>query len=332
LITPGLNSFLKENAIPAAHALETGANALDIVLAAHDYQHATDQVQYLGSLLGLSLPIMDQLKTFTDQQSLLLSTAGVVGDFAELGASPVAGLLGINSYIYGSLLAPQLEEFGKDPADPNFLTVVVPGTPFLKNLPTTGNVQLDAAMQRQMDSVTKAYLFLKAANESFDKYSGAIAAGDTQHAALQLEAMLSFLWQYNQAAQDAQSALSATQAILTSLGYSPWVYDPQQIRDLQAQILAQGLPQSLTDFYAQQGLSMGDIAILRQGLLDLNPDGVTGDFSTLNAGAADAFSLASTSVSDATATMPLLTLGLLGILVLGQYQRYRQVSFVRVGV
>ena len=220
-------------------------------------------------------------------------------------AAAVGFLFGLNATIYGDILAPQLREYGQDPVDPNYLKIFQPTIDALAFVPATGNAQLDAALKQQTLALEMTAAYLQAVNASFDKYAGAIQAGDNIHATLQMEALLNYLHLYDQSAQDAAAAAKATQDLLTLLGMGNGTYDPQQLINLQSQIAANGLPSDILSLMTQLGLSSAQMSQVQQDILGLNPNAFSGTLADANA-AAEATLLQGSSVPEPTAAALLL--------------------------
>ena len=256
----------------------------------------------LDELIKLIIPTLP-----TDQQNnidAIWSAVNVIKTSALFTAeysNPLNWLsfsLAVNSYFLGSVLRPAVDLFAHDPPDPDFLTVYQPSIPTPPTLPSTGNAQLDALLNQQTLAIERASAYLQAVNASFDKYAGAIAAGDSIHATLQMEAMLQYLYLYDQAAQDSAAAIQSTENLLASLGLATSTYDPQQLVSLQNQIAADGLPANMVSLLNQVGLSSTQIDQVKQHILNLNPDGYSGTLTDANNAAASTLLQGSTAKAD----------------------------------
>ena len=254
-------------------------------------------------IFTLSMSAASQLHVFPDDvQTQLDSYSFAFGALRELDTvdniNPISLLVSANTYIYGTILANQLKTYGQDPPDPNFQSVYLANVVMSSSLPTTGNAQLDIALRNALGASAKASAYLKAVNASFDKYAGAVDAGDNIHAALQLEAILNYLKLYNEAAQDAALQLKQTQSLMTSLGLAGGTYDPQTLIDLQSQITANGLPSDITNVLTQLGLTSNQMYQVKQSILGMDPNAISGTF-------ADASNMASiTLLQGTTAAVP----------------------------
>lgn len=231
-------------------------------------------------------------------QSLLDTAFNAFGLFKTVTAAsnPVSLALSIDSFLLGTVLKGAVDYFATDPADPNFLTVYLPNIPQLP-LSSTGNPTLDAALQKQTLDVTNTIAYLVAVNASFDKYSGAIQAGDSIHAVMQMAALLNYLKLYNQAAQNAAADIVATQALMTSLGMGTTTVDKQQLIALQTQISSSGLSSDIINLFNQLGLTSAQMDDAKNALLALDPNAYT---ATLD----DANNLASNTLLAGTAVVP----------------------------
>ena len=161
---------------------------------------------------------------------------------------------------------------------------------------------------------------MAAVNASFDKYAGAIQAGDNIHAVLQMEALLNYLKLYNQSAQDAVADTQATQTLLASLGLGTGTYDPLQLIGLQNGIATNGLPADFVSLLTQLGLTTAEMDEVKQGILGLDPNAYSGTL-------ADANNLASNTLLQGTTAAPepstAALLGLVGCFFANRRRRIR---------
>jgi probable HAF family extracellular repeat protein len=299
LISPNSTTALKQNALLLAHSFKTFGNVMDLAstftspdgfLRANDTLHNLADIWSVESVAydqaGVEAPTtgltpLDCLNKHIGELTTLVDSAQKLDDATHAAQEVAQGdivsaLFGINALIYRDWLAPELEEFTHDPADPNFQTVFQLGQLQFSLLPTTGNPQLDAAIAKQTQSLAQAALYLQAVNASFDKYAGAIQAGDNIHATLQIEAVLNYLSLYNNAAQDASAATVETQNLLTALGFNG-VYDPQKLKDFQSELAANGFSAEAIAYYVSLGYTQAQIDSLKADILNLNADSLSGN-------------------------------------------------------
>ena len=165
---------------------------------------------------------------------------------AIAGTTPLArilGLINLNVLIYRFGVAPELQQLAADPFDPDYQLVVSTGFPFTLAVRTSGNAQLDSVLVQLQESTLQAAIFLHATNISFDRYSSALASGDSASAALQLEAILHYLSLYDTAAVASATLMEQVRELLSQLGVQDVAYDPAALRTLQAEVAALAFPQ-----------------------------------------------------------------------------------------
>jgi probable HAF family extracellular repeat protein len=236
-----------------------------------------------------------------------VSLAFTVSNFARQIATKatVGALWTANNYIWGNLVAGQLQRFGEDPPSPDYMDVVqstdIPN--LSPSMTTTGFSQLDAARDTQVVAGLKVAAYLQAANDSYDRYSGAIAAGNTTAAGLQLEALLQYLNLYNDSARAAATDLQSTRDLAISLGMADQAFDPLAFQSLQTK-MAGGLEPDVIQFLSDQGLSTSDIDTLRLSAISLDPLTISGSEYGL-AGQASAIYLQA-SVPEPSTVMPFI--------------------------
>ena len=332
LINPSSDTALKKTASLLAFGAKTFGDGLDLA------SNFTDPGGFFlsGNITG-SLPnaISDVTKMW-GLESFAFGLAGVqapttnfapldivngrIGEITTLTSSAYAfshgnvlsGLLSLNAFIYRDMLAPQLEQFTHDPADPNFQTVYLPDMLHLSSLPSTGNAPLDEALSREMQGLANAAQYLKAVNASFDKYAGAIAAGDNLHAALQMEAVLHYLALYNQASQDASAAVTDTQNLIAALGFVG-SYDPQKLIAFQSQLAASGFSADVLAYYTGIGYTAADINNLKQDILNLNANSFSANMANVDAQTSANLLQGTTAAVPEPSTMAMLGIGLFSL-------------------
>lgn len=159
--------------------------------------------------------------------------------------NPVSFAFGVNGYFLEHLLAPAADIFASDPPDDDFTEIYTPHITYSSALPSTGTPDWDTLLQQQDYAFEQATAYLQSVNASFDKYAGAIGAGDNIHATLQMEALLQYLSLYNQSAQNAIDMTQESQEMLNSMGIGGAKYKPGKLRSFQSQIARRGLPAPL---------------------------------------------------------------------------------------
>jgi len=305
LITPDGPQFLKITALGVAAALTKYSEGVDLATAMLDEgleQSADHIVALVLAMLGTTnLP--PSIDNYVKMAGLITGIIGV--GLADAPVAPeevltasVIYAFDISSILVADFIVPKLDQFAAvDPPDPDYFTVAVPDFSFAPTLPASGNAALDEALTNQMLAIAQAAAYLQAVNVSVNRYSSALAALDTPHAAMQLQAYLNYLVLYNQAVQTAAAAIQTTQTLLAAIGYGPGNYDPQNVIDLQNQISAQGLSQNISDALSSSGLSQTDIGNLTTNILNLNATNYSGNFSQLNSEATAALLQVSTAGS-----------------------------------
>jgi hypothetical protein len=191
--------------------------------------------------------------------------------------NPVGFLVYTDALIWGEFVAPQLRIFARDPFDPDYQSVVVPGIPSVIHLPGTGNAQLDSDLDRLQEASIQAFVFLQAVQVSFDRYNSALSVGDPLSAGLQLEAILHYLAMYNNAAIVAADLWNQLPAFLQDI-----TYNPVALRDLQAEVRSTGFPVAIVKFLSDIGLTAAQQDTLRTTFLSLDPQQFSGALFTQN--------------------------------------------------
>jgi probable HAF family extracellular repeat protein len=278
-----------------ANGLATGlssiSTAVDVVTTGLSSAPLDEKVFDIQlSLAGQFLPQDEQ----TVASTLTFAGSALKASIAD---DPAAFLVAGNLYIWGTVLPNELRAYGQDPPDPNFQTVIVPQL-VLPTLPTTGNAQLDAAFTLAITDGLKAATYLSAVNTSFNRYSGAIEAGDNIHAVLQMEALLNYLSLYNQATQAQAADISAVSSLLGSLGLLTGTYDPQSLIALQDGLQTNGLPSDVISLLQQLGLTTDQINQVDQSVLSLDANSYSGTFADNTTMASDTLLQGTTAVPE----------------------------------
>jgi hypothetical protein len=279
-LIPLLNRGIKTVADAGANGIERAATGISWITGLTTFFTAPTLEEKLAGVLPPLLTDYIPLDPDGRQKFFVRSLGATKALYdAVLGPAPfnqILGLVNLNVYIYRDLLAPELRQLAADPFDPNYQFIVSVGFPFSLAVPATGNAQLDSLFVQLQEATLQAVIFLHAANISFDRYSSALASGDSLSAGLQLEAILHYLSLYDTAAIASATLLTELKEILSQLGVQDAIYDPATMRTLQADVVAFGFPDVITDYLLEVGLTAEQIDALKQSLLNLNPDEFSG--------------------------------------------------------
>ena len=293
--------FIANNVASLPNDVASWLNQVEIDIGSVQYpvwlkqtaQIAGDVIDSATKAIGLSSAIVNKsllrlgefgLKIVLNNTnvSIALDSAKVADDLIGIAiesGNPVIALIDANTFIWGDLLAPQLQKFGKDPTDPNFGQFYqVPIAPLTFNLASTGNQALDSAMSSLLQSSYRAAQDLNGANHSFDRYTSAYNNSDAQSALLQLEAILYYLDLYKQEAAENASLIEMVRGPLGEVLPPTPTFDPAWLASAQQELLTNGFPSELSLLFADFGLSNSDIAEMQDSILRLT----TNDFSGLS--------------------------------------------------
>ena len=297
LIDPNSQTALKKTATILAQGAKTFGDVMDLAstfTSTDGLIRGNDALSDMTDIWSLESVAFDQAgvqapTTNYAPLDILNMRIGAITTLANAGkefsqGNLVAGLFGLNAFIYKDWLAPELEQFTHDPADPNFQTIYQPAQLTFPTLPTTGNTQLDLALAKQIQTMARTALYLQAVNASFDKYAGAVQAGDNIYATLQMEAVLNYLSLYNQGSQDAALATTDLQTLLTELGFGG-DYDSSKFEEFQTQLESDGLSSDALAYYTSLGYTQSDINNLEQEILNLNAASFSANLADANSGA-----------------------------------------------
>jgi hypothetical protein len=152
---------------------------------------------------------------------------------------------------------------------------------------------LGDTLNRAVITIAQATIYLNAANRSFDRYQAALLASDNIHASFQLEAVLYYLSLYRKSAEDASPALNGFESVLTSVLGQNWSPALSQLKALQLQWAANGVPSGVRTRLASLGLSDADI------------NAIATDFESANLSPPQGQSIF-TQTSDLVSALPLL--------------------------
>jgi surface antigen len=277
LIDPNDDAWLKRMAGAVAPRLEAVVHAGSVLASASGLPAGADVVLGIQAGLDIGTAFLNETGAASRREALLLEIVDHITAAAEAMAKPdLAGaLVALNLIVYDHL-ANELEIFGNDPPDPEYRVVAEPDGFVFGPVPSTGDSLLDGALATERESAWDACRFLNAANVSLDRYAGACAAGDHRAALLQITALLEFLQSFDAAATDALRASRAVADRMTELGFGQALFDPEQLRQYQEGIRAQGFPAGLTAVFQRAGVSTAQIEQVRQGILAMDADDVSG--------------------------------------------------------
>jgi hypothetical protein len=297
---------LKGVATGSGSVLQFAGNTTDVILAS---QSVGDTAEYLALN---ALPAQFQ------------NYASAVDIAAHLGADiatkddPVVDLISANSFIWGQLVAPQLLSLGEDPPDPNYASPVVV-TSFPDVTVPTGASSLTVALGHEFNDASQAAVYLQAANTAYNRYSTALANGDSISAGMQLESALYYMNMYRALISSAQTDVATVNVMLPVAAVGDETYSAQGLADLQAQIASSGLSASTMSDLESLGLSSDDINQITQNMMALDPNAYSGDlYGELN------------QVNGAITVPEPTTLGICGGSLVLLLRRRRRIDRVRV--
>ncbi|MGD0461818.1 MAG: hypothetical protein ABSB74_04945 [Tepidisphaeraceae bacterium] len=285
LAEPLSNQFLKDFASAAGENLHTAGEVGTIALAATNPDPLA---------AGASLALMVAPNTLqTDTLKSLLQLPNLVQianyEWGTSGGEPVHAALALVNFSYGTVLANELEVFGSDPVDTDYQSIATPAAlpDAILHLPSTGNTGIDKAVADSMTSIVSAASYLQAANDSLDKYAGALQGNAPLSAAAQLDAFLQYLVAYNQAAGQSVEDINSLDSLLQADGFTDFSFDPTAFESLQQQIAANGFDANTTSLLVGMGLTSSDLDLLQSQIASLDPTTLEGaQFGALDSAAA----------------------------------------------
>jgi len=255
------SSWLKQLATGTSNTLTIDTRALNFGMAIGS--HSLITFVAMGLELGLHNTNVNIALGSSSVADELLGVLLTDGD-------PIVAALSANTFIWGDLVAPQLKQFGQDPADPNYSQFYQVSTiPLSFSLASTGNPALDAAMSSLLQSSYRAAEDLKGANRSFDRYTSAYNNGDAKSALFQMEAILYYLNLYKQEAAVNASLLETAKALLDPVLPPTPSFDPAWLASMQQDLLTNGFPSEFSPLFVDFGLSNTDISNMQDSLLQL---------------------------------------------------------------
>ena len=239
--------------------------------------NALNAASFGNAMVGIELSENNINDPIFNLGSLIASSGTLfIQDVAIGSASPELDLAAFDIGIWGldfGLAAPYFKEWGNDPADPNFKSVFVPDSIFASDLIDPANPTLTGIYNKLTNDLLSVSEYLNAAQVSYDRYQGALQAGDAQSAVLQMKAFLFYLTLYNTSAQQASSDINSFLPLLASIGIANDTFDPNLFSELQDYLETNGLPADVVSYLESLGFSNSEI---NQMLTDFeNFDGST---------------------------------------------------------
>jgi hypothetical protein len=187
LAAPLSNQFLKDTAFAAGQNLHSVGMAGTLILAGTN----PNPLASAASLALMTAP--NTLDTVTLKSLLQLPNLVKLADYTwgTSGGEPYQAAFSFVNFSYGTILANELEAFGSDPVDPDYQVIVTPAAlpDAINHLPSTGNSAVDSSVATSLDAIFSASSYLEAANDTLDKYAGALQGNDPLWASAQLGAM-----------------------------------------------------------------------------------------------------------------------------------------------
>ena len=193
----------------------------------------------------------------------------------------------------------ELKRFGEDPPSESFRVVVAP-KPLEFDIPElTGDVSADANAYDVLQSLFEALSYLNAANESFDRYAAAYAARDNVAAALQMNAIGRFMYQYDLAVPRFLAKAEKWRAAMEAVPELTTPVNSRNLEQLQIQIRELGLAAAERELLRSGGLSDAAIDAAVQHFLALDPHQVSGTVAGLFDTASRTLGMSTTKFADA---------------------------------
>ncbi len=275
--------FLNSQIIALGNALAPNKSVKDAANAVATAIDDSANVYAVGSAF-LKPTEREALQSLTEW-FLQKQVAGLVGDDVTAGnlnfvydttvigltqlGNPALALFNVNMSIYSNLLSPQLHILANDPFDPDYQSVISVNDPVFLNIPTTGNVLLDENYSSLLSSGAEAYLFLRAVNISFDRYTAAYSAGDPESTALQFEAILFYLDQFYSALGESGELLGLVRNGLINAGTADIEFDHDGAQALLDHYLY-GLTSDEIDNLLGLGFTLEDIDLVKSELASVD--------------------------------------------------------------
>ncbi len=306
------NVFLK-----TADAVDVASRTISLALAFVDLRKlSTGGVKALGTeaeqlkvILGYSLSASKEIGVIADTPARVFSITSAVSDAADatfLGGG-VPAMLSLNATIWGDFVVPQLRKYGQDPPDPNFTTAANLDRVVFRALPTTGDSRLDTLFLASLQSAYDTGMYMRAVNETLDKYAGALNAGNGAYALRHMVLFIAFLDGYEQKARRAYTDSALLGAYLSSKGFDASSIDFSLLPRVQQQIKQDGLSPAVVNYLNAAGYSPLQMAQLKVSLYAYTPPNITPDVAFLTQTTASSVILTSTQASSRLANLSVRT-------------------------
>lgn len=167
-----------------------------------------------------------------------------------------------------------------DPARSDFNTYAQPES--FSTTPLQEGRGVSARRATAVNKLTTSSLIatglLRAAAISADRFAGALAAGDDFWTLEQGKATVFYKRQAGLALADSANSLDQLLAIMRDEGVQDVTITPDIVRAIEAQLRDAGWPQEARDAAALLKLNDQDLEELKQSILAMNPDSITGSF------------------------------------------------------
>jgi alpha-tubulin suppressor-like RCC1 family protein len=288
-----------------ADVVDTTSHALSIGLAFLDISHVFNNgsaalgsdAQQLATIGDYSLGTASEVGLLPDTADKVRSITSATLNVATNYDNPYTLLLGLNATIWGDWVVPQMRQYGKDPVDLNYKVLVSPQRVIFQTLPSSPDTTADLLLKTELQSAFDMGMYLQAANQTLDKYAGALTAGDSTYAVYQMKAFISYMDMYNQAAQKAGSDVKALGNYLSKTGFTAENENSTTFSAVQQEVKRSGFSPSVLNFLNSIGFSNAQIDQLKSSFLAYTPATAAPDISFLSQASAAAMTLTSAAAS-----------------------------------
>lgn len=229
------------------------------------------------------------LSTFTDRASLVggffqgqlfgnilgfINQAGGAINCALRGGTRCGGWSGPSLQLPGGSLG----SLSDDPPRQDYKVVAVPETLSLPVLDSGPDMPAGraAALNNFMAASAKLATMEIATVLSFDRYSGAVQAGDSTWTSIQANAYVAYLKQTGQYLLDNQKAIQALITEIRAEGYTDIIVTQADFQAYQDRLRTQGWNDTERQAAAIAGLTAGGLEQIRQSIINADPAGAAG--------------------------------------------------------